>query len=91
MSDRGLRIVILSSSLLTERMFIHSSFAGAITMKGEAEWHLWTTAVNERRLESPEGLRIEPFPAIRPFREFPYNYLRRFNEYVWDFRLQPPS
>jgi hypothetical protein len=31
------------------------------------------------------------FPAIMPFREFPYNYARRFNEYVWDFALRPPS
>jgi hypothetical protein len=34
---------------------------------------------------------VEGMPAVRPFKEFPYNYLRRLNEFVWDFRHQPPS
>ncbi len=82
------RILLLSSSLLTERMILHSSFLPAISEK--AELHLWTTS--STNIDVPmDGIRIEPFPAILPFREFPYNYLRRLNEYVWDFRLKPPS
>ena len=85
------RILILSSSLLTERMFLHSSFGR--TIAGQAEVHLWTTSATnlERMPGDTAGIGIAPFPAVRPFREYPYNYLRRFNEYVWDFRLQPPS
>lgn len=37
------------------------------------------------------GAEVEVFPELRPYKEFPYNYLRRLNEYVWDFRQRPPS
>jgi hypothetical protein len=34
---------------------------------------------------------VKPFPVVHPFKEFPYNYLRRLNEFAWDFYLKPPS
>lgn len=89
---REARVVILSSSLLTERMFRYSSFRDGWAGAASRAAHLWTTAMErtaERRMEAP--LVIEPFPEVRPFREFPYNYLRRLNEYAWDFDRRPPS
>jgi hypothetical protein len=35
--------------------------------------------------------KVESFPDVLPFKEFPYTYLRRLNEYVWDYRQQLPS
>ena len=89
---KPLKIVVLSSSLLTERMILYSSFLDALRPKVELRY--WTTS--DRNLNYDAGadgrdLRIEKFPEIRPFKEVPYNYLRRLNEYVWDYKLRPPS
>lgn len=85
-----LKIAVLSSSLLTERMFLFSSFLP--TMLAEAEVHLWTTSTtNISEATAHPDLCVEAFPEIRPFKEFPYNYLRRLNEYTWDFTQRPPS
>lgn len=86
------KLVVLSSSLLTERMLLYSSFLPAIEKK--ASVHIWTTA--SRNLQQPKATNgnhiiVESFPAIQPFKEFPYNYLRRLNEFTWDFSLQAPS
>ncbi len=92
MNTRGRKsILILSSSLLTERLILYSTFLPAL--KGKVDVELWTTAKqdSESAAAGCPGLKIEAFPAIRPFREFPYNHLRRLNEYAWDFRLRPPS
>jgi hypothetical protein len=69
-------------------MILHSSFLE--TIGGRADLHYWTTA--DRNLDAPiEAARIEMFPPVGPYKEFPYNYLRRMNEYAWDYRLRPPS
>jgi hypothetical protein len=86
------KAVILSSSLLTERILLYSSFLPALENRIQAE--LWTTS--EKNLDFSETAgraqtTVHPFPAIRPFKEFPYNHLRRLNEFVWDYRLRPPS
>jgi len=87
------RVVVLSSSLLTDRMLFHTEFLPAL--RPAAEVKLWT--MSARQSESAilqAGMMaddIEPFPAIKPFKEFPYNYLRRLNDLVWDYRLRSPS
>lgn len=86
------RAVLLSSSLLTERIFLYSSFIDGLAGRLEAE--LWTTS--EKNLHYQEeslsdNLTVRGFPAVKPFKQFPYTYLRRLNEYVWDYRLKPPS
>ena len=91
-TERPPKVVVLSSSLLTERMILYSSFLDALRQKAELRY--WTTS--ERNLNYGAGaesldLRIEKFPEIRPFKEVPYNYLRRLNEYAWDYKLRPPS
>ena len=40
---------------------------------------------------SNSGARVETFPAIRPLRHFPHMYLRRLNDFTWDFFLMDPS
>ena len=85
-------VLILSSSLLTDRMLLYSTFlpellrhvpvtVWATSARSEAQRHAW---------ERCEAV-VESFPAVRAFREFPYNYLRRLNEFAWDFRQRPPS
>lgn len=86
------RIVVLSSSLLTERMLLYSSFLPAIQQR--AALHLWTTSPRNLNYKDQAGLteiEVEHFPEVLPFKEFPYNYLRRLNEWTWDYRLQAPS
>jgi hypothetical protein len=38
-----------------------------------------------------KAVRVSPFPRVEAFREFPHNYLRRLNEFAWDYRLAAPS
>ncbi|HKX26253.1 MAG TPA: CDP-glycerol glycerophosphotransferase family protein [Blastocatellia bacterium] len=71
---------------------LYSSLLPAL--EGEAQTAIWTTS--ERNLDFGDAngsaqIAIEPFPAIRPFKEFPFNYLRRLNEFAWDYKLRPPS
>ncbi|MCI0660766.1 MAG: hypothetical protein L0220_06805, partial [Acidobacteria bacterium] len=87
-----LKTVILSSSLLTERMLFYSSFLPSL--KGKIEASLWTTSERNLDFKSANGIphvTVESFPAVRPFKEFPYNYLRRLNEFSWDYSMRPPS
>src|SRR5262245_26169603 len=87
-----MKAVVLSSSLLTERMILHSSFLDAL--HGKAEIRYWTTSdrnlILAADVERPE-FRIKKFPEVMPFKELPYNYLRRLNEYVLDYKLRPPG
>jgi len=86
------RIVILSSSLLTDRMFLYSDFLAALNRKVPTT--VWaTSAANSsfRALWDDVPARVESFPEVQPFRQFPHNYLRRLNEFVWDHRQQAPS
>lgn len=87
-----LKTVILSSSLLTERMLLYSSLLPALEDRAQVE--LWTTSDKNLNFKDENGAaltNVEPFPLIKPFREFPYNHLRRMNEFAWDYRLRPPS
>ncbi len=90
--EHPIKTIILSSSLLTERILLYSGFMPALNDDVQAE--IWTTSnrnLGFRNVDADSQVAIKPFPAIRPFKEFPYNHLRRLNEYVWDYRLRPPS
>src|SRR5215813_3294403 len=91
-TDRPPKVLFLSSSLLTERMILYSSFLDALRQKAELRY--WTTSDRNLTLganDERRDFRIEKFPEVRPFKELPYNYLRRLNEYVWDYKLRPPG
>jgi hypothetical protein len=85
-------IVVLSSSLLADRIFLHTGLLPSLRERSRVR--LWaTSAANTRYRDMWTAFhpQTEQFPAVLPFREFPYNYLRRLNEFAWDFRLSPPS
>lgn len=85
-------VLVLSSSLLTDRMLLHSGFIDELNEFAPVE--VWaTSAGNPKFLEAWRGsqAKIAKFPEVLSFREFPHNYLRRLNEYTWDFRQRPPS
>src|SRR4051812_44513115 len=88
----GPGVVVLTSSLLTDRMLLYTRFLDVLNDGASAT--VWATTAREERFRSlwdASPAAVERFPAVRPFREFPHNYLRRLNEYVWDFRQRPPS
>jgi hypothetical protein len=92
-SGRNLpKLLVLSSSLLTDRMFLYSQFLGALSKRALVT--LWATSAGNpvfQRVWSDTPAHVEEFPEVGPFKEFPHNYLRRLNEFVWDYRQQSPS
>ncbi len=85
-------ILLLSTSLLVNRVFLYTQLVPRLAEKGNVT--IWATsfdAENDTDVWSQSEARVESFPKVRPFREFPYNYLRRLNEYVWDYRYKLPS
>ena len=85
-------VLVLTSSLFTDRMFLYTRFLDVLS--GGAEVKVWATSARGPHLRgvwgAPPAL-VEEFPAVSPFKEFPYNYLRRLNEFAWDFGQRPPS
>lgn len=91
-NQAGQHILMLSSSLLTDRMLHRTQLLD--TLSAHANVGVWATSARDTRFlgdwqQSPAS--VESFPAVVPFKEFPYNYLRRLNEFTWDFRTKPPS
>src|SRR5206468_12401386 len=91
-ANGGPDVLVLSSSLFTDRIFLYTQFLDVLNRQASVK--VWaTSALNpdfREQWTSPSAV-IENFPAFAPFREIPYNYLRRLNEFVWDFRQRPPS
>jgi hypothetical protein len=89
---RNSDILVLSSSLLTDRMFLHTRFLKVLSEA--AQVRVWATSARNsqfQRLWSSAPAVVEKFPQVRAFKVFPYDYLRRLNEFVWDFRQRPVS
>lgn len=90
-ANRG-ELLILSSSLLTDRMLL---FSGALErLSQQAQVRVWATSAagpagGDAWVECP--VPVEPFPEVRPYKEFPFNYLRRLNDAVWDERAPVAS
>ena len=86
------KVLLLSSSLLTDRMMIYTKFLDVLS--GSVDVKVWATSAGHPRSQawwSNSRAVVETFPEVRPFKQYPHNYLRRLNEYVWDFRDRPPS
>lgn len=83
---------MLTSSLLVDRVFQYTKLVKTLDKSGDVA--IWAASLksdqNSSGWDDPLA-EVEPMPDILPFREVPYNYLRRLNEYTWDYRLQPPS
>jgi glycosyltransferase involved in cell wall biosynthesis len=88
----GKRILLLSTSLLVDRVFLHTELIDALATANKVS--VWATSFGEGGDDagwSGVNADVEPFPGVRAFREYPHNYLRRLNEYVWDYRFPLPS
>lgn len=84
--------LLLSTSLLVDRVFQHTGLIDSLAKHGEvsvwaASYEVETTGSTWKDVNAQVGT----FPRVRPFRERPHNYLRRLNEFVWDYRLMLPS
>lgn len=86
------KVLILTSSLLTDRMLVFTDFFDVL--RSDIEIEVWSQSYNNPRhkeIWNSQQVRLMPFPEINPLPEFPHNYARRLNEFVWDHTLQPPS
>ncbi|MGE3520996.1 MAG: hypothetical protein AB7J63_18800, partial [Vicinamibacterales bacterium] len=82
------RVLVLSTSLLIHRTLRYTSFLVALAR--EFDVTVWSSS--EPESDVPDGpADWQPFPPVRPFREFPYNVARRLNEFAWDATLEIPS
>jgi hypothetical protein len=86
------KYLLLSTSLLVERVFLYTKLIE--TLKENGDVSIWATSAeneNNSSVWNDTNISAEKFPKIIAFREFPYNFLRRLNELVWDFRFPLPS
>jgi len=86
------KILLLSSSLLVDRVFLYTNLLETLKQSGDVT--IWATSAEDDQNSSvwnKTDAKVEKFPKIEPFREFPYNFLRRLNEFVWDYRFPMPS
>lgn len=90
--QRKPRIIILTTSLLTDRMFLYSNCLSHLAANADVEVWATSQATSEpAQVWSQSPVSVFPFPEVRPFREYPHNFLRRMNERAWDCRLDLPS
>ncbi|MGH9947779.1 MAG: hypothetical protein ACRD6X_11310 [Pyrinomonadaceae bacterium] len=88
----GRRILLLSTSLLVDRVFRYTGLIDQLSQKSEVD--IWTSSSDGVKSQSSQtycGATAHSFPAVRPFRELRHNFVRRLNEYVWDYRYRLPS
>lgn len=90
--EKNRKFLLLSTSLLVDRVFLHTNLIPRLSELGRVE--VWAASDHDKdysELWKRVKAKVLSFPAVLPFKEFPYNYLRRFNEFVWDYRLKSPS
>jgi hypothetical protein len=77
------KIVILSSSMLNDRMILYNNFLTELSR--EADVVIWPTAWDKSAYENINipGVTIEKFPKVAPMRHRRV-LLRRLNDYTWD-------
>lgn len=83
--SRG-QILVLSSSLLTDRMIMHGGLLPTLATHHEVE--VWAASARHAEFAatwSAVPARVRPLPEVRHFREV-HNYLRRVNEFAWHTR-----
>lgn len=82
------KFLLLTSSLLVDRIFLYTNLIESLSESGDVT--IWAGSVGDRKDNSVwKGIdaSVEALPKVLPFREFPYNFARRLNEFVWDYRL----
>lgn len=89
---KDVNFLLLSTSLLVDRVFLHTQMIDTLSRCGKV--CVWASSFDDSDPDSvwaEVNADIQTFPQIRAFREIPHNYLRRLNEFVWDYRYLPPS
>jgi hypothetical protein len=85
-------VLVLSTSLLTDRMFLYTRFLNELSKSSSVRvWAMSASSPQFQHLWHDTPAQVAEFPEVVPLKEFPHNYLRRLNEFVWDYRHQPPS
>jgi hypothetical protein len=83
-----MKILILSSSLFTDRVLLFSSI---LKVYPEADFTIWQTSDSETNPSTKHSnCKIEPFPAITPLPER-LNFLRKINDLAWSYKLNAIS
>src|SRR5215204_1194155 len=86
------KFLLLTSSLLIDRIFLYTNFVESLKQSGDVT--IWAASMGHDKNSSiweKTNAKVEILPEVLPIREFPHNYLRRLNEFVWDYRLRLPS
>ena len=91
-SNGAREVVVLSSSLLTDRMLLNTKFVPELAKHSRVR--LWTMSARTNEFSQPDHTKaavVEAFPEVRPFKTFPHTYGRRLNEAVWDWAQKSAS
>ena len=84
---------MLSSSLLIDRMLLHTGFLDALVKNGTSV-EIWASSAGNpqyRHQWADVPATVRPLPEVKAFRELLHNFPRRLNEAVWDRRQREPS
>jgi hypothetical protein len=83
-----MRILILSSSLFTDRILFYSSI---LNVYPKANFTIWKTSyLDSVDSEINTMVDLEEFPKIQPLSE-KLNFLRKVNDFAWTFKLNAVS
>ncbi|MFN3648006.1 MAG: CDP-glycerol glycerophosphotransferase family protein [Armatimonadota bacterium] len=80
-------MLILSSTALTDRVFMHTQCLRVLRSRAEVE--IWSPSARAEQYRSAWDVvdaRVRPMPPVGALKEFPVNFLRRVNEAAWDAR-----
>jgi CDP-glycerol glycerophosphotransferase (TagB/SpsB family) len=82
------KFLLLTTSLLVDRVFLYSNMLDQLKRYGDVQ--IWASSARNDKNHTVwqnSGAEVSGFPDVLPFKEFPYNFLRRLNEFVWDYRF----
>ena len=83
------KLLILTTSVFTDRMLQHSTFLGELTKEFTVE--IWAKSYISNPSDwQIEGVQVNPFPDLKPLPNWT-SYLRRINEYAWMNKLKAKS
>lgn len=85
------RLLVLTTSLLTDRMLWYSDFFTETCRHFDVTTWAWGCALREAGSWAAPAVQVEAFPRVGHFPMVPHTYMRRVNEFLWDYRLRPPS
>ena len=89
MPDKKPKVLIMSTTMLTDRILLYSTFPQALLAHANAE--VWISSY-PRNVEiwEQKGFSVKAFPTVTRFKERK-NLLRRANDSAWAYALKAPS